>query len=352
MPNEITLRTPTADEFPRFIAPLSIAFNRRMTDAEIENDRRTIELDRFLGALEGDAVVGCGGVHTFRLTVPGGEIGAAGITAVGVLPTHRRRGILRQMMTWLFAQARDRHEPVAILWASEAAIYQRFGFGPGTLQTFLDAPKDKVRFLRPVESPGRIRIVDLEEAVELFPPIYDMLRPGVPGSLSRTESTWRLELLADTEWSRHENGDKVLAVIETDAGPRGYVIYRQRPSEWDMTGPKGVVTVLEVTALDPDAEQALWQWIFGIDLIGTIRGWRGPGAASTAVDGHRAAPAGDDTDRRDLAADHRPDRRAGGARLSRSGQPGHRRDRRVLSVEPGSVAPSGFRATERRAPRR
>jgi predicted acetyltransferase len=56
---------------------------------------------------------------------------------------------------------------------------------------------------------------------------------------------------------------------------RGYAIYRQRP-DWDMSGPKGVVTVLELTGLDPVAEQTLWEWIFGIDLIVTIRGWRGP----------------------------------------------------------------------------
>jgi len=275
MPDQIALRTPTDAEFRRFVAPLSIAFNRRMTDAEIENDRRTVELDRFIGALDGESVVGCGGAFSFRLTVPGGEVGAAGITAVGVLPSHRRRGILRQMMTWWFEQARQRHEPVAILWASEAAIYQRFGYGPGTQQTFLDAPKDRIRFLRPVETPGRIRIVELDEAMALLPPVYDARRSQVPGSLTRSEAMWREGLLADTEWSRHDNGDKVLVVNEDGGVPRGYVIYRQR-SDWDLSGPKGVVTVLEVAALDAVTEQALWQWIFGIDLIGTVRVWRGP----------------------------------------------------------------------------
>lgn len=275
MPDEIVLRNPTDEEFHRFVAPLSIAFNRRMTDAEIESDRKTIELDRFLGAIDGASVVGCGGAYSFRLTVPGGEVGAAGITAVGVLPSHRRRGILRQMMRWWFEQARARHEPVAILWASEAAIYQRFGYGPGTQQTFLDAAKDKVHFLRPVDTSGRIRIVEPEEAMTLFPPVFDALRKDIPGTIERSETMWREGLLADSEWSRHDNGDKVLVVIEEAGAPRGYVIYRQRP-DWDTTGPKGVVTVLEVAALDAVTEQSLWQWIFGIDLIATVRCWRGP----------------------------------------------------------------------------
>ena len=275
MTDEFVLRNPTEAEFPRFFAPLSIAFNQEMSEAAVENDRKTIELDRFLGALDGDAVVGCGGAYSFRLTIPGGEVGAAGITAVGVLPSHRRRGILRQMMTWLVEQARALGEPVAILWASEAAIYQRFGYGPGTVQTTIDAARDKIRFARPVDPPGRVRIVDLEEALRTFPPLYEAIRRSTSGAVNRTEARWRYETLADAEWMRYGNGVKVLAVFEVEGVARGYVIYRTR-GEWDHQGPKGVLTVIEVCALEPVIEQAIWQWIAGIDLIGTIRCWRGP----------------------------------------------------------------------------
>jgi predicted acetyltransferase len=275
MPDEIVLRNPTDAEFARFVAPLSIAFNEEPSVAAVEADRQTIELDRFIGALDGEDVVGCAGAYTFGLTVPGGEIGAAGITGVGVLPSHRRRGILRQMMTWLFAQARERGEPVAVLWASEAAIYQRFGYGPGTLQTQFEAVKERIHFRRPIESSGRVRIVGVDEAATRFPPIYEALRRSTAGSVTRTDARWRWETLGDGEWMRHGNGSKVLALYEVDGEPHGYVIYRHR-SDWDNLGPKGVVTVLEVTALDPLAEQCLWQWIFGIDLIGTVRCWRGP----------------------------------------------------------------------------
>jgi predicted acetyltransferase len=275
MTEDIVLRQPSEAEFPRFIAPLSIAFNQELSPAAVENDRHTIELDRFVGALDGESVVGCAGAYTFRLTVPGGEVGAAGLTAVGVLPSHRRRGILRQMMTWLLDQARERGEPVAILWASEAAIYRRFGYGPGTIQTNIDVATDKLRFLHPVDTPGRIRIVDLDEALERVPPIYDAIRPTVPGAITRSTARWRYETLADEEWMRYGNGHKVLAIHEVDGEARGYVIYRTR-GDWDHQGPKGVLTTFEVCALDPTTEQAIWQWLSGIDLIATIRGWRGP----------------------------------------------------------------------------
>jgi predicted acetyltransferase len=275
MTNEITLRSATADEFPRFIAPLAIAFSEEISDAAIENDRQTIELDRFFGALDGEAVVGCGGAYSFRLTVPGGEVGAAGITAVGVLPSHRRRGILRSLMRRLVDQARERDEPIAVLWASEGAIYQRFGYGFGTLQTDFDALKDKVIFSRPVKSPGQMRIVGVDEAAERFPAIFDAIRRSTPGFLTRTDARWRFELLADAEWMRHGNGAKVLALLEVNGKARGFVIFRTR-SDWDSSGAKHVISVLDLMGLDPVVEQALWQWVFSIDLVASIRGSRGP----------------------------------------------------------------------------
>lgn len=275
MTDQIVLRSPSEAEFAKFIAPLAIAFNQEYTDAAIENERRTIELDRFIGALDGDDVVGSAGAYSLRVTVPGGEVRAAGITAVGVLPSHRRRGIMRQMMSWLLDQAIERGEPLAILWASEAAIYQRFGYGPGCLTASFEAQKDKIRFTRPTDPFGRIRIVDPEAALKRFPPIYEVHRKATAGAISRSDDRWRYEVLLDPEWNRHGNGSKVLAILEHEGRDRGYIIYRTR-GDWDNLGPKGVVTVLEVCAVDGATERALWEWVVGLDLIATVRGWRGP----------------------------------------------------------------------------
>ncbi len=145
----ITLRTATEDTFKTIVSPLSIAFGEPWDDNEIDFQLKVVELDRVIGAFDGETPVGASGAYSFRLTTPGGEVGAAGITLVGVLPTHRRRGILRMMMTDLFETAAIRGEPVAVLWASEAAIYQKFGYGLATLQTTFEAAKDKIRFREP-----------------------------------------------------------------------------------------------------------------------------------------------------------------------------------------------------------
>jgi predicted acetyltransferase len=208
--------------------------------------------------------------------VPGGaEVDAAGITFIGVSPSHRRRGILRQMMGWLLDQARERGEPVAILWASESAIYQRFGYGIGTLQGTFDIETTRVRFNRPAEPLGRMRMVDRDEALRLIPPVYDSMRPRMPGSVSRNEVKWRHEVLFDAEWMRHGNGPKFMAVLEVDGEVRGFAIYRVKDN-WDERGPNNTVTTMEVVGVDAAAERTVWEWVFGLDLAGHVKGWRIP----------------------------------------------------------------------------
>jgi predicted acetyltransferase len=271
----IRLRQPTADEIRDFIRPTSEAFGEAFTEAELADERRLWELDRLIGALDGERWVGTGGAYSFGLTVPGREVGAAGITMIGVTPSHRRRGILRLMMRWLLDQARQRGEPVAVLWASESAIYQRFGYGIGTLQSAFDIERGRVAFLRTAPVLGQIRLVDLDEAARHFPPVYDAVRVRTPGAVTRSEAKWRHDQLDDHEAQRAANGMKFRAVLEVDGEARGYAIYRIK-SEWNEMGPNNTLLVLEVTALDPAAERAIWEWLSGIDLVGHIKATRGP----------------------------------------------------------------------------
>jgi len=272
----ISLRQPDAAEVRTWFRVLEAAFAEELTDAEFEHDRLQFEVDRLIGAVDGESWVGVGGAYSFRLTVPGGgEVGAAGITAIGVVPSHRRRGILRQMMGWLLDQARERGEPVAILWASESAIYQRFGYGLGTVQGTFDIERTRVRFARPAEPLGRVRLVERDEAMDLIPPVYEALRPGLPGTVSRHDIKWRHELLDDAEWMRRGNGRKFIAVLESGGEVRGYAIYRVK-AEWDERGPNNTVTAMEVLGVDAATERALWEWLFGIDLVGHVKGWRTP----------------------------------------------------------------------------
>ena len=130
-------------------------------------------------------------------------------------------------------------------------------------------------FARPAPALGRIRLVDRDEAARLFPPIYEAVRVGIPGTVTRSEARWRLDQLEDAEWQRAAHGIKYRAVLEVDGEPRGYAIYRAK-AEWGEMGPNNTVLVFEVVGLDAAAERAIWEWLAGIDLVGHIKGWRGP----------------------------------------------------------------------------
>ena len=237
-------------------------------------DEKLWEKDRLIGARDGETWVGGASAFSMRMSVPGGVVRAAGISDVGVAPTHRRRGVLTRMMRSLLEQAAERGEPVAILHASEGAIYPHFGFGLATLQGRFEANREAFRFVRPAEPLGRVRLVEGDEAMRLVPPVFEAIFGQRIGEVSRPPDKWRLTLLADDPWRRHV-GVKFIALLEVAGEPRGYAIYRVK-NDWDDRGPKSVLTVMEVTGLDVAAERALWEWLAGIDLVRTIVAWSQP----------------------------------------------------------------------------
>src|SRR6266536_2183346 len=144
MTSQIELRSCTTADWPAFLDATDSAFSSETAPEVRATFAALIDPSRLLVATEHDAVVGTAGVFAFDMTVPGGEVPVAAISLVGVRPTHRRRGILRQLMRRMLDDARARSEPLAILSASEAAIYQRFGFGIGSYTMRIEAARDRV----------------------------------------------------------------------------------------------------------------------------------------------------------------------------------------------------------------
>ncbi|HEX7399184.1 MAG TPA: GNAT family N-acetyltransferase [Candidatus Limnocylindrales bacterium] len=267
------IQTATLETVEAFVAPLNRAF-ADMPDPGDE-ERRTWEPDRIIAAFDGTEPIATAGALTFRLSVPGGETAAAGVTLVGVSPSHRRRGILRSMMRHQLDDVRARGEPIAILWASEGAIYQRFGYGLATLSGTFEIERGGAAFARPAPVEGTVRLVDLETAMGIFPPLYDRVRVETPGMVGRSETWWRWIALHDTDHMRGANGMKFLAIYEADGQVEGAAIYRVKP-DWDDRGPNGRLVALEVLATTPRANRDLWRWLFEVDLVRLVRAVRGP----------------------------------------------------------------------------
>jgi predicted acetyltransferase len=117
-------------------------------EGQAERFTRVLPAERMYAAWEGSRAVGGLGGFPFQLTIPGGRVPAAGVTVAAVLPTHRRRGVLRAMMRALHDACHERGEPVAYLWAIEATIYGRFGFGLASFTAEIDLPRERSAFHR------------------------------------------------------------------------------------------------------------------------------------------------------------------------------------------------------------
>jgi predicted acetyltransferase len=266
----IEVRTISQADLRAWIDAVETAFGEETRDDRFADWQRIIDPERVLGAYEGERIVGGGADFAFRLTVPGGrQLPAAGVTAVGVLPTHRRRGILNQMMRRQLEDVRRRGEPLAILWASEGSIYQRYGYGLASLNASFEIDRDRSQFRDTHAASGTVRLVGRDEAARLLPPVYDAVRAVTPGFYERSEDWWDVEILSDYEWARRGASRKFYAVHERDGRATGYAIYRIR-SEWGDVGSKSVLRVIEAFAVDPAATRDVWRYLFDVDLIAQI----------------------------------------------------------------------------------
>ncbi|HYY08063.1 MAG TPA: GNAT family N-acetyltransferase, partial [Actinomycetota bacterium] len=168
------IRTITLEERPEWVRAVDLAFSAIVKDDEIEAMLPTIEIDRSFAAVDGDRFVGTAAAITTRLVVPGGaRVPTAAVTMVGVHATHRRRGINTAMMGAILDQAADRGEPVAALFASEGAIYGRFGYGLAGLLGEFQADAKRMDFVRGYEPRGRVDLVSKEEAMPIVSGVFD-----------------------------------------------------------------------------------------------------------------------------------------------------------------------------------
>ena len=142
------------------------AFEAKPEDFEVAGRRG---YDRAIAAVDDGTIVAASNVFPFEMTVPGGTVLMGGLTAVAVMPTHRRRGVLTAMTRLAHDQMREREEPVAGLWAAESSIYGRFGYGVATDAADLTLQRVHTS-LRPGPAPeGSVRLLDPEAARTTIP---------------------------------------------------------------------------------------------------------------------------------------------------------------------------------------
>jgi predicted acetyltransferase len=249
----------TRDEVPEFLDALWGAFHGELRADERELIGAAIEPARSLAVRDAGEIVATAGLYSRRMSVPGGEVPAAGVTMVGVRASHRRRGLLTSLMRRLLADVHEAGvEPVAALWATEGAIYGRFGYGMATLAAQLDVVVREARLRDPPEP--RARLGSPESMRGAMAEIYEAARSQTPGMFDRT-SVWWDRRTADFEHQRDGAGPLRAAVIDGAA----YAMYAVR-MRFEATGPAGEVTVRELVAATPEGGAAIWRFLLELDL--------------------------------------------------------------------------------------
>ncbi|MFF7633232.1 GNAT family N-acetyltransferase [Kitasatospora sp. NPDC008050] len=254
----------------------SLVFHESYDKEERDRYRRLLRRCDRLGAYADGQLVGLLAAHRLRLSVPGGQLPCAGLTFVCVAPTHRRRGVLSSMLAQLWRDCAAQGRPLAALWASEAAIYGRQGFGAATHLTTLEIDSTRPLALRLTPDPGPLRLLDAAQAPDLLGPRYEASRSRRAGRPARDRLWWREQVLPEEDEDDDELGPPRIVMSGQDPCT-GYAIYRTRGGDDnDNNNTPGLVEVQELESDSAPVAAALWSYLAAIDLTGRVRAWGRP----------------------------------------------------------------------------
>ncbi len=258
------------DELIAAITPVMHYFGSTPASKDMERFASFIEPSRAFVAREGGAVVGGCASYLFDMSVPGGVARTAGLSIVGVLPTHRRRGILRRMMRAQLDDVHARGEAVASLWASEDTIYGQFGYGMASASGDFELAKSTTAYAMPFEPRGEFRLLGEQEALAPFAEVYERVRVTQPGMISRSADWWRHRRLADPEHRRRGAGELNRVLLLLDGRPSGYILYRLN-QKFVSGSSSGDVSVIEAIGDGVEATREIWRFALDIDWVSHVK---------------------------------------------------------------------------------
>lgn len=269
--SDLEFRRVAEEEWPGFLETLRMAFGMLPAPGDEAPEKRPWAIERSVAALDGPHAVGCAGSYDFDLTLPGLTTApAAGVTWVGVRPTHRRQGALSGLMRYQLDDIHERGLPLAVLLASEAVLYGRYGYGAATTQVDVEIDRTRFALAEPFEAPGRIRlVVDQVEVERLLPEVHERVRRVQHGDLSRPAHWWKPFFAGGRGGT--EFGPRFHAFYENPAGDvEGYAYYRIGTDFSVRLRQDWPVLVQGLGALTFEAYVALWRFVCELDLTAKV----------------------------------------------------------------------------------
>ncbi|GAA1556681.1 GNAT family N-acetyltransferase [Kribbella sancticallisti] len=250
-------------EWQELLGLVNLAFAAPWNEAQLEAERKVWEPERSIVATEGKELAGHTAAFSFKMGVPGSQVPVAGVTLVGVSPTHRRRGILRELMRKQLTELYEGGvEPAAVLTASEPVIYGRFGYGLGSdsQRVTIKRTSRELRKVAGVED-VRIRFADPAESLAQCTALHNAEARTRPGMIDLDER-FQQYAISDTVVTDTTGASPLRCVLaERDGELVGYSYYRTRRTD------RGFLDVSRVHSRDLAAHVALWQFLLDPDLL-------------------------------------------------------------------------------------
>lgn len=247
--------------------------------------RRAVDPGLAWVALDAGRVVGTLRTIEDTVSIPGApgaacpQLNADLLSLVSVAPTHRRRGLLRQLLGESLTQAHERGKAVSALVAAEWEIYGRFGYAPATFETTYEVHGFRRGARVDTAAEGTVREVDVIEAAELAPPLHEAEAAARAGLIGRDDVWWDREL--------RRVGEGRAVVPDPSATPPRFVVHldgagavdgyvRWSVKDRDDGRALGTLHVEEVLVSNPVAYRELWRFLLGIDLVDRLHYPRRP----------------------------------------------------------------------------
>ncbi len=203
----------------------------------------------------------------FTMRAGGNPVPMGGISSVGTLPEFRRQGLSRKLMTQALADMRENGQPVASLWASQAAIYQRYQFAATTVLRSYTIDSADVILNDGSDSKCTVRRVTVEAGFDTVKSLYIDFIQNRMCYLHRARPLWQNNMLEAVS----EDGPTEIAVSYDQEGqPVGYVIYSLRSGKVNHSARNQELKVREIIWLNLEAYKSLWQFLGAHDLVGRI----------------------------------------------------------------------------------
>lgn len=273
---DITYRPVTEDEYPAFATAIIEGFSDDVPDTEFPDLlKSTLPPERTLAAFEGNEIVGTFGGYALDVSVPGGHVPMEGTTVVTVFPTHRRTGLMAEMMQIHLDSAVANGYPVAGLWSSQSSIYGQFGYGAASYAHSITLRAADIVFRSDIEI-DRVRRISAEDAPSVLPAVFDAVLSTTSGMYARSKAWWNFDVLHDADWNKRGKTGLRFVVHDGPDGPEGYAMYRQKGGESDDGHANGTVHVIEVIAGTDRAHASLWSYLTSIDGCPNIKSWNCP----------------------------------------------------------------------------